>query len=70
MRLRRRKRNGLMSGVIHFLFKNPTSAPDGVEAQRGHPANFVVANDHEKSVYIINLQTEESGFERGRASTG
>ena len=51
--LRRRKSNGLMSGIIHFMFKNPT------KTLRAHLANFVVSNDCDKHVYIINLQSRE-----------
>jgi len=53
--LRRRKSNGLMSGIIHFLFK----AELRTKTKQGHLANFVVSNESDKNVFFVNLQTKQ-----------
>ena len=51
--LRRRTSNGLMSGLVYFVFARRT------KGQFGHLANFVVGNTPDRPVFIVNIQTRQ-----------
>ena len=45
--LRRRKTNGIMSGMLYFFFRDNSDAN-----LQGHMANFVVGNTSDRPVYV------------------
>lgn len=52
--LRRRKSNGIVSGLLYFFFRDNSDT-----SLQGHMANFVVGNTRDRPVFLVNEQSKQ-----------